>query len=59
MNINIELTPARLRQIYQSIFSTQNQMSTEQAEAFLLLHGPKLQDELNECVREFLRKKLA
>lgn len=57
--IKVEVTPARLRQIHHSLFSTKDSLSTEEAEAFLLLHGNQLQNGINGYIREFLKRKLA
>jgi hypothetical protein len=58
MSIKLELDAAKIRQIHHSLFSTKNALTTQEAEAFLLLHGDQLLDGLNGFVRTFLQTKL-
>ncbi|HJT71108.1 MAG TPA: hypothetical protein VJ731_12980 [Terriglobales bacterium] len=59
MSVELKSTPERLRQIHHSLFSTKNQLSTKEAEAFLLFYGDQLTTSLNDHVREFIKEKLA
>lgn len=59
MKLAIELDAARLRQIHHGIFSTKEQLTSPKAEAFLLVHGEELTDELHKTIRDFLKQKLA
>ena len=56
MLITIEICPDRIRQLGSQALNAQ--MSSTQAEAFLLLYGAQLETELLASIREFVRRKL-